>query len=106
VTGDEADATTDEGGPGGGRAEEGQPDGGAGGDSASRGEFLGGTGNPPEADRSLADPAEHPEQHAALHTGGQAAEPQEETDNTLLDSEEHSDAGGSFGTADQDEDDD
>jgi hypothetical protein len=93
-------------GPGGGRAEEGEPDDGtAGGDSASRGEFLGGTGNPPEADRSLADPEEHPEQHAALHTGGQAkAEPEEETDSTLLDSEEHSEGGGAFGTADQGED--
>jgi hypothetical protein len=96
--------TVDEGGPGGGRADEAvEDDDTAGGDSASRGEFLGGTGNAPEADRSLADPAEHPEQHAALHTGAQASEPQEETDNSLLDSEEHSDAGGSFGTADEEE---
>jgi hypothetical protein len=65
---------------------------------------LGGTGNPPEADRGLADPAEHPEQHAALQTGGQAkSEPDEGTDNELLDSEEHSEGGGSFGTADEDE---
>jgi len=103
VTVDEAAA--DEGGPGGGRIEDDatSDDGTAGGDSASRGEFLGGTGNAPEADRSLADPAEHPEQHAALHTGGQASEPQEETDNSLLDSEEHSEAGGSFGTADEEQ---
>jgi hypothetical protein len=65
---------------------------------------LGGTGNPPEADRSLADPEEHPEQHAALQTGGQAkSEPQEGTDNELLDSEEHSEGAGSFGTADEGE---
>lgn len=92
------------GDPGGGRVDDpSADDGAAGGESASRGEFLGGTGNPPEADRSLGDPAEHPEQHAARQTGGQAAEPQEETDNTLLDSEEHSDAEGSFGTAESDE---
>ena len=98
------DTEAGEQGPGGGRADDRRPDDGtAGGDSASRAEHLGGTGNPPEADRSLADPAEHPEQHAARHTGAQAAEPQEETDNTLLDSEEHSEAGGSFGTADEEE---
>ena len=65
---------------------------------------LGGTGNAPEADRSLADPAEHPEQHAARHSGGQAkSEPDEGTDNTLLDSEEHSEGAGAFGTADEGE---
>jgi hypothetical protein len=98
VTGEEAGA---EGGPGGGRVDDPGPESG---DSASRGEFLGGTGNPPEADRSLADPEEHPEQHAARHSGAQATgESQEETDNALLDSEEHSEAGGSFGTADEEE---
>jgi hypothetical protein len=77
-------------------------DGTAGGDSG--GEGLGGSANPPLADRSLADPVEHPEQHAARHTGEQASsEPDEGTDNELLDSEEHSEAGGSFGTADEDE---
>jgi hypothetical protein len=99
--------TVEEDGPGGGRADEAsEEDGTAGGDSASRGEFLGGTGNPPEADRSPGDPAEHPEQHAALQTGQQAkAEPDEEgTDNSLLDSEEHSEGAGSFGTADEDDD--
>ncbi len=41
----------------------------------------------------LADPEEHPEQHAALQTGRQSeAEPSEETENTALDTEEHSDA--------------
>ncbi|MEA2422461.1 MAG: hypothetical protein QOF55_1560, partial [Thermoleophilaceae bacterium] len=36
----------------------------------------------------LADPEEHAEQHAALQTGEQGkAEPQEETDNELLDTE-------------------
>jgi hypothetical protein len=93
-------------GPGGGRVDEAPGDDGtAGGDSASRSEHLGGTGNAPEASRSLGDPAEHPEQHAALHTGEQAkSEPDDEgTDNALLDSEEHSEGGGTFGTADQDE---
>jgi hypothetical protein len=101
VTADETGAGA-EGGPGGGRVDDPGPESG---DSASRGEFLGGTGNPPEADRSLADPEEHPEQHAALHTGGQAkSEPDDGTDNTLLDSEEHSEGGGTFGTADEDDD--
>lgn len=55
-------------------------------------------------EKGLADPREHPEQHAARHTGEQATgEPQEGTDNELLDSEEHSEAGGSFGTADEDD---
>ena len=98
--------TSEETGPAGGRVDDApEDDGTAGGDSGSRSEHLGGTGNPPEADRSLADPAEHPEQHAAMHTGGQAkAEPEEETDSTLLDSEEHSEGGGAFGTADEGED--
>jgi hypothetical protein len=62
-------------------------------------EDLAGSGNPPEADRSIADPEEHPEQHAARNTGrGAEAETQEETDNELLDSKEHSDAEGPFGT--------
>ncbi|MEA2438715.1 MAG: hypothetical protein QOH76_139 [Thermoleophilaceae bacterium] len=52
----------------------------------------------------LADPEEHPEQHAALQTGEQGkAEPQEETDNELLDSEEHSEGHGAFGTSDEPE---
>jgi hypothetical protein len=71
----------------------------AGGESGGRSENIGGTGNPPEADRSLADPEEHPAQHAARNSGeGAEAETQEETDNELLDSEEHSDAEGPFGT--------
>jgi hypothetical protein len=50
----------------------------------------------------LGDPEEHPEQHAALQTGEQAkSEPQEGTDNEILDSEEHSEAPGPFGTADE-----
>ena len=94
-----------EDGPGGGRVDDsGEDQGAAGGDSASRSEFLGGTGSAREADRGLADPAEHPEQHAALQTGQQAtSEPDEGTDNELLDSEEHSEAGGTFGTANEDE---
>jgi hypothetical protein len=45
------------------------------------------------------DPEDHPEQHAARQTGEQdKGETQEETDNELLDSEEHSDAEGPFGT--------
>jgi hypothetical protein len=48
---------------------------------------------------TLGDPEEHPEQHAALQTGEQdKGETQEETENELLDSEEHSDAEGPFGT--------
>jgi len=62
-------------------------------------EDLGGSGNPQAADRGVSDPEEHPEQHAARQTGqGAEAETQEETDNELLDSEEHSDAEGPFGT--------
>jgi len=53
-------------------------------------------------DRGLADPQEHPEQHAARQTGEQAkAEPESESGNALLDSEEHSEGGGPFGTADE-----
>jgi hypothetical protein len=74
-------------------------DGDAGGESGGRSENLGGTGNPKIADRSVADPETHPEQHAARHTGqGAEAETQEETENEFLDSEEHSEAEGPFGT--------
>lgn len=52
----------------------------------------------------LSDPEEHPEQHAALQTGEQGkAEPQEGTDNELLDTEEHSEGHGPFGTAEEEE---
>ena len=45
------------------------------------------------------DPEEHPEQHAARQTGEQAkGETDEGTENELLDSEEHSEAEGPFGT--------
>lgn len=48
------------------------------------------------------DPEEHPEQHAARQTGEQSiGEPQEDTENEVLDSEDHSDAGGPFGTSDE-----
>ena len=49
--------------------------------------------------KPLADPAEHPEQHAALQTGesGLSEPPQEEADGPLH-HEEHSDEEGSFGT--------
>jgi hypothetical protein len=71
----------------------------AGGESGGRSENLGGTGNPRIADRSLADPETHPEQHAARQSGqGAEAETQEETENELLDSKEHSEAEGPFGT--------
>ena len=47
----------------------------------------------------LADPAEHPEQHAALQTGRQSeAAPKEGSDNTDFDTEEHSAEDGPFGT--------
>jgi hypothetical protein len=47
----------------------------------------------------LADPAEHPEQHAAMQTGKQSeAAPKEGTENTEFDTEEHSAADGAFGT--------
>jgi hypothetical protein len=47
----------------------------------------------------LADPKEHPEQHAALQTGrqGEAAPPAEEADGALA-HEEHSEEDGAFGT--------
>jgi hypothetical protein len=53
-----------------------------------------------EPGEEQADPEEHPEQHAALQTGeGSEAEPDEtETGDSLLDSEDHSDAEGPFGT--------
>jgi hypothetical protein len=55
---------------------------------------------------TLGDPQEHPEQHAALQTGEQAkAEPESDTENELLDSEQHSEAGGPFGTAEAAEED-
>jgi hypothetical protein len=95
-----ADGEAEEGGAGGASVDEER----SGGESSSRSEHLGGSGNPAEASRSLADPAEHPEQHAALHTGEQGkSEPDEGTDNELLDSEEHSEGGGTFGTADADD---
>jgi hypothetical protein len=50
-------------------------------------------------DDQLGDPAEHPEQHAALQTGNQSeAAPKEGTENTDFDTEEHSAADGPFGT--------
>lgn len=50
-------------------------------------------------DDQLADPEEHPEQHAALHTGKQGeAAPDSESGNDALDSEEHQEDGGPFGT--------
>jgi hypothetical protein len=55
-----------------------------------------------ENDQELADPVEHPEQHAALKTGEQGqAEPDTEPDETF-DSEEHSEEGGPFGTSNDD----
>jgi hypothetical protein len=57
------------------------------------------TGERSPADEPLGDPEEHPEQHAAQQTGEQAkGETDEGTENELLDSEEHSDAEGPFGT--------
>jgi hypothetical protein len=55
-----------------------------------------------DEDDDLADPTEHPEQHAALQTEDQKAshpnsEEGDEADE-LLDSKEHSDAEGPFGT--------
>jgi hypothetical protein len=56
----------------------------------------------PDEEQISDDPEEHPEQHAAPQTGAQgAAEPDTDTDEEggeLLDSEEHSDAPGPFGT--------
>ena len=52
-----------------------------------------------ERSDDLADPAEHPEQHAALQTGEQSeAAPKEGSENTEFDTEEHSAADGPFGT--------
>jgi len=55
-----------------------------------------------DEDDQLADPKEHPEQHAARQTGeGAQAEPNSEEGeegDQLLDSKEHSDAEGPFGT--------
>ena len=50
-------------------------------------------------DEEIADPAEHPEQHAALQTGEQSeAAPKEGSENTEFDTEEHSAEDGAFGT--------
>ena len=47
----------------------------------------------------LAEPAEHPEQHAALQTERQSeAAPTEGTENTEFDTEEHSAEDGPYGT--------
>jgi hypothetical protein len=47
----------------------------------------------------IADPAEHPEQHAALQTGDQSeSAPTEGSENTTFDTEEHSAEDGAFGT--------
>ena len=57
--------------------------------------------DPTQAQRAdeTADPEEHPEQHAALHTGKQSeSAPEEGSDNTTFDTEEHSAADGPFGT--------
>ena len=52
-----------------------------------------------ENEQELADPGEHPEQHAALQTGRQSdAAPKEFSENTEIDSEQHSPEEGSFGT--------
>jgi hypothetical protein len=52
-----------------------------------------------ERSDDLADAAEHPEQHAALQTGQQSeAAPDEGSENTTFDTEEHSAADGPFGT--------
>ena len=50
--------------------------------------------------KPLADPKEHPEQHAALHTGQQGdSEPEAPQEEGLLAHEEHSDEEGAFGTS-------
>jgi hypothetical protein len=50
-------------------------------------------------EEDLGDPKEHPEQHAARQTGEQGeATPDTEVDNEDIDSEQHSDAEGPFGT--------
>jgi hypothetical protein len=52
-----------------------------------------------ERSDDVGDPEAHPEQHAALQTGQQSeAAPQEGTENTEFDTEEHSAADGPFGT--------
>ena len=52
-----------------------------------------------QADDQLADPAEHPEQHAALQTERQSeAALDEGSENTTFDTEEHSAEDGAFGT--------
>ncbi len=52
-----------------------------------------------ERSDDLADPEEHPEQHAALQTGQQSeAAPEEGSENTTFDTEEHSAEDGAFGT--------
>jgi hypothetical protein len=52
-----------------------------------------------ERSDDVADPEEHPEQHAALQTGKQSeAAPKEGTENTEFDTEEHSAEDGAFGT--------
>lgn len=51
------------------------------------------------AGRELADPEEHPEQHAALQAGGQREKhPQDGTDDERIDTEQHSESEGPFGT--------
>ena len=51
------------------------------------------------AEEEEIDPVEHPEQAAALQQGGEEEHHnQGETDNELLDTEQHSDAPGPFGT--------
>jgi hypothetical protein len=56
----------------------------------------------PAEEQVSEDPKEHPEQHAALQTGEQGeGQPDTEADDEggeLLDSEDHSDAPGPFGT--------
>ena len=52
-----------------------------------------------EQEQDVADPGEHPEQHAALQTGEQSeAAPREGSENTTFDTEEHSAEDGAFGT--------
>jgi hypothetical protein len=52
-----------------------------------------------EDDDQLADPEEHPEQHAALQTEKQGeAIPQDDTENEDIDTEQHEDEHGPFGT--------
>jgi hypothetical protein len=51
------------------------------------------------SEREEVDPEEHPEQAAALQAGaGEEEQPQDETENEELDTEQHSDAPGPFGT--------